>query len=70
MRLRKLDLEDGEWRLSFSTHRDESGKDVYDMRLLKRGKLKNIETYYFIEEVPAGLIKPLEAFMNELIKEG
>lgn len=55
----------------FSTHRNADGEDVHDMRLyVQRSEKVSNEIHYFIEEPPAGLIKPLEAFIDGLIKEG
>ena len=71
MRIRNLQVElDGTTKFYFATYKNEAGEEVYDMRLnVQRSEKVSNETHYFIEEPPAELIKPLEAFINKLIKE-
>ena len=71
MRIRSLIVDvDDKTGFYFSTHKDDAGKEFYDMRLyVQRNEKVSNETHYFIEEPPAGLIKPLKAFIDGLIKE-
>lgn len=72
MKIRNLIVElDDKSGFYFSTHKNDAGEDVHDMRLyVQRSEKVSNEIHYFIEEPPAGLIKPLEAFIDGLIKEG
>ena len=71
MKIRKMLIElDAKTGFYFSTNVGEDGQDKYDMRLyVQRSENVSNETHYFIAEPPAGLIKPLEAFIAGLIKE-
>ncbi len=72
MRIRSLMVEvDKKTRFYFSTNRNNKGEDVYDMRLyVVRKENVSVETHYFVEEAPAGLIKPLKSYIDGLIREG
>lgn len=72
MRIKKLLIEvDKDKGFYFATYTGDDGSDKYDMRLYKiRSRTTRNDVRYKIEEPPAGLIKPLEAFIDGLIKEG
>lgn len=72
MRIKKLLIEvDNDKGFYFATYKGDDGSDKYDMRLYKiRSRTTRNDVRYTIEEPPAGLIKPLEAFIDGLIKEG
>ena len=71
MKIRSLIVDvDDKTGFYFSTHRNRAGEEVYDMRLyVQRSEKVSNEIHYFIEEPPAGLIKPIAAYIDGLIKE-
>ncbi|MBR0060983.1 MAG: hypothetical protein IJP68_05830 [Selenomonadaceae bacterium] len=71
MKIRKMLIElDAKTGFYFSTYTGDDGEDKYDMRLYKiKSRSTRDDVRYEIAEPPAGLIKPLEAFIAGLIKE-
>ena len=71
MKIKKLLVEvDAKTGFYFSTYTGDDGQEKYDMRLYKiHSRTMRGDTRYKIEEPPAGLIKPIAAYIDGLIKE-
>lgn len=71
MRLKYLQVKiDDKSEFFFTTYANYEGKDVYDMKLyVQRNENVSTETYYFIEEPPPELLKPIEDYIKKLISE-
>ena len=71
MKIRSLIVDvDDKAKFYFSTHENDAGKEIYDMRLYKqRNERVSNELCYFINEPPPELLKPIEYYITKLINE-